>query len=514
MRILPLIAIATFGSLAGFGADWLTDGVDSQRTSWQKDEKILSVSTAKNMKLLWKVKLDNKPHEMHALFPPLIVGSATTSSGPKEIAIVAGSGDNIFALDVAKGAILWSKHFDSGALESAGGRGGGTLCPGGLTATPVIGPGSAPGKYTAYVASWDGSLHQLNVADGEDLAPPAKFMPPNGKPYGLNLFNGVLYTTTGQGCGGNPNLVYAYDLATHKVGTYSPGSGGMWGRKGPSISPDGTVYTGTGDGSFHPENQSFGQAIIGVKQDPATKALSLADYYGPSNAEWLLKRDLDIQVSPAIFDYKGRTLMVGSSKECRIWLMDTKAIGGDDHRTPLYRTPVLCNEEVNMNLGVWGAMATWEDSKATRWIIVPLWGPLHSGIHAPLEYGPVTHGATAAFKVKETNGQFSLDPAWISRDMNLADPPAIANGVIFAYGSGESVTLHWPDPAHVSGTAGRIAEATHAILYALDAQTGKELWSSGDQIASFNHFSGISVANGRVYIGTYDGYEYCFGIAK
>jgi outer membrane protein assembly factor BamB len=51
------------------------------------------------------------------------------------------------------------------------------------------------------------------------------------------------------------------------------------------------------------------------------------------------------------------------------------------------------------------------------------------------------------------------------------------------------------------------------VLYALDGQTGKTLWSSGDQIKSFNHFSGLSVANGRVYIGTYDSVLYCFGIA-
>ncbi len=514
MRILQLIAIGTLGCLAGYSADWLADGGDPQRTSWQKDEKILSPATVKNMKLLWKVKLDNKPREMHSLFPPVIVGSAATSTGPKEIAVVAGSSDNLYAIDVAKGTIIWNKHFDSGSLETAGGRGGGTFCPGGITGTPVIAPGSAPGKYTLYVASWDGSLHQLNVADGEDLAPPAKFMPANGKPYSLNLANGVIYTSTAQGCGGNPNLIYAYDLATHKVGTFSPGSGSMWGRKGIAVGADGAVYTGTGDGQFHPENGALGMAIIGVKQDPATKALALSDYYGPSNAEWLLKKDLDLEVTPVIFNYKGRELLVSSSKECRLWLLDTKSLGGDDHRTPVYRTPIMCNEQVNMNLGVWGAMSTWEDSKGTRWIVTPFWGPLYTGFHAPVEYGPVTHGAVAAFKLKDTNGQLSLDPAWISRDMNQADPPVIANGVVFGYGSGESATLHWPDPAHISGTAGRIAESTHAVLYALDAQTGKELWSSGDQIASWNHFSGISVANGRVYIGTYDGYEYCFGIAK
>ena len=43
----------------------------------------------------------------------------------------------------------------------------------------------------------------------------------------------------------------------------------------------------------------------------------------------------------------------------------------------------------------------------------------------------------AAFKVQEANGKLQLAPAWISRDMNRAEPPIIANGIIFAYGSGE-----------------------------------------------------------------------------
>jgi hypothetical protein len=343
MRLPQLIAIALLGCFSGFAADWLTDGGDIQRTSWQKDEKVLSTSTVKNMKLLWKVRLDNQPHEMHALFPPLIISKAETPAGPKEIAIVAGSSDNIFAIDVAKGSLIWSKHFDSGSLETNTTRSAGALCPGGLTATPVVGPGATPGKYTIYAASWDGSLHQLNAADGEDIAPPSLFMPSNGKPYGLNLVDGVIYTTTAQGCGGNPNLIYAYDLKTHTVATFSPGSGAMWGRKGPAVGSDGTIYTGTGDGSYHPENGQFGMSIIGVKQDPASRMMAIKDYYGPSNAEWLLKKDLDLSVTPSIFEYKGRELMVSSSKECAVWLMDTKALGGGDHRTPLYRSPVLCN---------------------------------------------------------------------------------------------------------------------------------------------------------------------------
>jgi hypothetical protein len=321
---------------------------------------------------------------------------------------------------------------------------------------------------------------------------------------------------TAQGCGGNPNMVYIYDLATDKVGAWGPAGGGMWGRTGGAISSKGVMYTGTGDGPWNPENGIYGNGIIGVKQDPATKEAKLADYYGPTNAEWLFKRDLDMQVSCAIFNYKGRELMVDSGKECVMYLMDTDSIGGDDHRTPLQRTPLYCNEEVNFaSAGVWGSLATWEDSRGTRWVLSPFWGPKHSKFNAPVEHGAVKKGAILAFKVvDDRNGKPTLAPAWISRDMDRAEPPVIANGVVFAYGSGEDTDQAAFDIGLAYNRAEhRIKGSTKAVLYALDAQTGKELWSSGDQIASWSHWGGLSIANGRVYLNTFDGYQYCFGIA-
>jgi outer membrane protein assembly factor BamB len=504
------------GCVFAWSADWLTDGGNPQRTGWQKDEKILTLDNVKNMKLLWKLKLDNEPRQMHSLFPPLIMEKVNTPNGVKQIAIETGVSDNLYAIDVETGQLLWKKHFvSSWTPPPGGGRGGGILCPGGITATPVIAPTATPGKYTIYAASWDGSLHQLNVADGEDVAPPSKFMPPNGKPYALNLWNNVIYTHTAQGCGGNPNVVYSYDLTTKKVGSWGPAGGGMWGRTGPAISANGTMYTGTGDGRWDPENGIYGNGIIGIQQNAKTKALELVDYYGPSNAEWLVKRDLDMQVTPVIFNYKGKELMVDAGKECRMYLMDTQSIGGDDHRTPLYRSPLICNEDVNFaSAGIWGSLASWEDAKGTRWVLTPIWGAKHSQFKAPIEHGVVKDGAIVAFKVEEKNGKLTLTPAWISRDMNRAEPPVIANGVVYAYGNGEDTEQAYPDVGLDDVAERRIPGSTRAVLYALDAQTGKELWNSGDQIAKWNHWTGLSVANGRVYIGTFDSILYCFGIKK
>jgi outer membrane protein assembly factor BamB len=500
-------------------ADWLTDGGHPQRTAWQMDEHILNVSNAKGMKLLWRYKTDNQPREMHALFPPLIVGRVLTGAGPKQVAVVAGVSDNIYAIDVATGTLLWKQHFDTTFSPPASVTFG-TLCPGGITATPVIGPGRTPGSYIVYAAAWDGRLHQLDVATGKAVAPSELFMPPNAKPYALNLWQGVIYTTSAQGCGGNPNLVYAFDLATRRTSTFDPGSGGMWGRTGPSIGRDGSVYTGTGDGSYNPELRSYGTAVIAVKLDPATRKLKLTDYFGPPNAEYLLKRDLDLQVTGPVFEHAGREWIVQGSKECRTWLLDTSALGGEDHSTAEHRSQLICNEDQDYQAaGIYGAMASYEDQKGTRWVLVPFWGPKHPKFKAPIEHGEVFNGAVAAFKMERdaATGRFQLNPAWISRDMKHADPPVVANGIVFGYASGEDIVLRPPPMPFGSageggGTPGRISRSTHAVLYALDGQTGEELWSSGDEITSWNHYSGISVANGRVYIATYDGSIYCFGL--
>jgi len=363
---------------------------------------------------------------------------------------------------------------------------------------------------------WAGRLRRIDLADGEDLAPPANCMPPNGKHDARNLVDNVIYPHSAQHCGGNPNMGYVYDLGTDMVGSWGPAGGGMWGRTGPAISSKKVMYTGTGDGVWDPENGVFGNGIIGMQLDPGTGKLELYDYYGPTNAEWLFKRDLDMQVTPAIFFYKGRELMVDAGKECVIYLMDLESIGGDDHRTPLYRSPLVCNEEVNFaSAGVWGAMASWEDTDGTVWVLAPIWGPKHSKFHAAIEHGEVTEGAIVAFKVAEReDGSLWLAPEWISRDMNRAEPPLVANGIVFAYGNGEDTHQAMPDVGLTNTAEERIAGSTNAVLYALDARTGRELWNSGDQIASWNHWGGISIANGRVYIGTFDGYFYAFGIER
>lgn len=507
------------------GDNYLAEGGNPQRDAWQRNETILNTGNVSHLTLLWKTKLDSTPREMTNLFPPLVAAGVQTPNGTKQIAVVAGVSDDLWGLDADNGQVLWHKHFDSTYKPETGGRQAGTLCPGGQTANPVVGPGAQPGTYTVYAVAWDGRLWQVNLADGADVKPPAKFMPPNAKPYSLNLSNGVIYTSISQGCGGYPFAITSFDLATQKASALLPQGGGLWGRRGVTAGYDGnTVYMGTGDGPYYPEKKNLGDSIVAAKLD-ANQQLQLTGWFAPPNAIWMWHRDLDMNVSPMAFDYDNTHLLVATSKECVVYLLDQDNFGGADHRTALATTPHLCNDDNQFDAkGVWGAPAAWQDASGTQWVDVPFWGPVSATFHAPIEYGRPTEGGVVALKVKHQNGKWALVPAWISQNMDMGEEAIVANGIVFAYGSGEDtqqqrVQSPWDKPAPpvptypgIGQSAARIFGSTHATLYALDGQTGKTLWSSGDQIKSWSHFSGIAEANGRLYIPTYDGYVYCFGL--
>jgi hypothetical protein len=93
-----------------------------------------------------------------------------------------------------------------------------------------------------------------------------------------------------------------------------------------------------------PDDMPAGVPLVMVED--TTKALEMTDWYTPTNAVWLRKRDLDMNVTGPVFDFKGKEYTAHSSKECRIWLLATSALGGEDHRTADYRTPLVCNERI------------------------------------------------------------------------------------------------------------------------------------------------------------------------
>jgi hypothetical protein len=68
LRIRICSALAVLASCVPLlASDYLTEGNDPGRTGWMKDEKVFTLANVKDMRLLWKVKLDSQPRQMHNL---------------------------------------------------------------------------------------------------------------------------------------------------------------------------------------------------------------------------------------------------------------------------------------------------------------------------------------------------------------------------------------------------------------------------------------------------------------
>jgi hypothetical protein len=218
-----------------------------------------------------------------------------------------------------------------------------------------------------------------------------------------------------------------------------------------------------------------------------------------------------MNVTPVVFPYKGRDVVVCSGKEGRYFLLDSKTLGGADHMTPLFRSDLISNKNVNFQTeGTWGSLASWEGKDGTRWVLGPTGGDV--AVTFPQSYGPTPHGGIIALKLVEKNGNPELTPAWMSRDMMTAEPPVIVNGVVFVLAGGEFTGQANDAVGGLFSAQERIQRSVPAKLYALDGATGKELYSSGEQITSFLHQAGLSVAGNKVIFGTFDGTIYCFGL--
>ncbi len=219
-------------------------------------------------------------------------------------------------------------------------------------------------------------------------------------------------------------------------------------------------------------------------------------------------------------------LVAVAGKEGVLYLLDAADLGGGrpNHSTPLYKSPQLGNDAAegkNPGQGVWGAITTYETADGKRFLYVPLWGPPSK--NAPqfkFSGGSAPHGSIMAFQVVAEGDKVSLIPQWTSPDMIVPDPPVVANGVLYAIQTGEQTIQ---SPAYVHGTQDEInhnplsakyrsTPVNNLILFAFDAETGKQLYSSNKIIPDWVHFSEPVVALGKVFIVTHDAHLYAFGL--
>jgi hypothetical protein len=507
------------------GGNWPTYGGDAQRSGWEGTDASISRDSVKNLQLLWKIKLESQSKGLRPVMPPIVQGRLISYRGFKELAFVATNADIVYAIDADLGTVFWQKHLEYSTREPQVTTST-WACPGGLTAmptmaTPARGPaparGAAPpatatrgsafigGSPSLYALSSDGRLHRLNTSTGDDMTQPISVLPANARAANLNMIDNVIYTVTSHECNDAPDAVWAIDLNVDppKVRSFAVQSA-RWSLGGAILGTDGTVHVAA---MTRPASANEPSTVSILSLSPRElKPAQQLDSKGT-----LASDAMSTIASPVVFQHKDREFVVSVCSTGRLCMFEGGTRAGVT--TPSITPPIVqaTGSTNSLERGIWGSLSTWQDSDGARWVFAPVEGPLHSDLKPPVTNGPVPSGSIVAFKVEEQSGNMSLTPAWVSRNLESPLPPVIANGVVFVLSAGDFArqikTLDG-----VTTVEERPKSSTHATLYALDARTGKELYSSRSLVSAPASLTGMTVANGRVYFGGTDGSLYAFGM--
>jgi hypothetical protein len=515
---------------AQFGAtDWTTTGFDAQRSFWVRSDPKISVSTmrAGGFELVWKINVNEGARQKSFVMAPVLLDFYISYRGFRSLGFIGSPADSVVATDTDLGRVEWRKDFQlqrppSSSPQCPGGMTSGVARPSTVAYPAVITRGgfgrSTPAKsgvgepfegavtlkqisneqMTApppapraagrtrrisvpenpyapriqwlHVLTSDGRLHSLYVSNGEEPARPLSFLAAQANAKGLLVAENVAYVATSNGCGGVANGIWSLDLSSSGVKHWKS-AGNVAGTAGMALGPDGTVYAAAGN------------ELVALQD----RTLERVGSYKIGNQAFTS--------SPVVFEFKGKDLIAATSNDGKLHLLGAPAI---DH--PLAVTPAFSTADFET-----GAVASWQDGTGTRWLLVPAAGATaaKAGFKGTAD---VKNGAITAWKVVDRGGTPALEPGWISRDLSAPLTPIVVNDMVFAISRAETGTN-----ASNAGSTGSSSQSAPAVLYALEAATGKEMWNSGNTLTSSVRPGGLAAGGSRVYVTTEDGTAYVFG---
>jgi outer membrane protein assembly factor BamB len=297
------VLVGVVGAQVGRGTtEWLTAGADAQRTFWIRTDPKISVASmsAPGFERQWTAKLDNRTRGVNGLAHGVTANGVTLFV---PMSVVAGSSNNVYALDNDTGYVVWQRHFATAIPAPT------AQCPGGITAGPTrivplvppalalpqTGGGRAAQSYRSVIGEPGmgvpleargrgpggppaGAPAAGAPAGGRAGAPPAG-APPAGAP-----------AAGAPPAGGAPAGAPAGAAPGAGPGRQGGGGGGGGGRgaQGPGIPgapadqigrgglgrPSGVVYALTSDGILH---------VLGL---PSGKDIQRPAEFIPANARW------------------------------------------------------------------------------------------------------------------------------------------------------------------------------------------------------------------------------------
>jgi outer membrane protein assembly factor BamB len=456
-----LLALVSASREPAGATDWPVFGFDSARSSFNSAEKTLTRSNVRRLHAHWQTALGDVADST-----PIYLNAVKVGKSTMPMLFQTTKHGVTLGIEANTGKILWK------------------FTTHGSTVTNST-PAADPSGQAIYVPGIDGKVHKVSAARGhEEHAPgfPARItdLPLSEKDASpLNVANGYLYATTSGYYGDAPPYdghVVAVNLSSGKTtvfnslcsnyhhlvhsSTCSQQRSGIWGRGGAVVDPvtsmQGRVYAATGNGQYDANTggDNYGDSLLSLTGDLS----KMIGSYTPTDFQQLENGDTDLgSSSPGILPAQSSSstpyMIVEGGKDAILKLLDRASLPGLGGEL----------QEVDLPGGLFSAPAIWTDSAGRAWIFLGF-----------------SEEVTAYQVQTNSSGVSQLAGIWQTNPGNSqgeGSSPVVANGVVFV--------------------------AFDNALVALNATTGRELWSSAMHSSGTNigniHWESPIVVNGAVY---------------
>lgn len=491
----------------GGGAEVLTFHGDLARTGWNAAEPALGPGKVRPATFgrRWSA-----PVEGDIYAEPLLARGVEVGGSTHTILYAVTEHDLVYAFDAADGKRLWGP-VSIGAPVPRSSLPCGNIDPVGITSTPAIDRASST-LYVVGLTTPDGGqskvykIAALDLGSGKarpgwpvTISPPAasglRFDPGIQQQRGaLALVRGTVYIPFG-GYWGDCGAYHGWVVG---VPTSAPGRqeafatptrrmGGIWATGGLAADAEGSLYASTGN-SDSSGNMDLGESVFRLATSPALAFSGAArDFFVPSNYVALNESDTDLgSAAPLILPPlpSGATpnLLFIAGKQGVAYLINRDDMGGVSKGNGITGegafSRCIFGDCGSGRPKVFSATAYWDGGSAGRFIFVPGHGSQPAACQGT--------GGVVALRLGVAPGSARpiLDVAWCSPSMSEAGAPSVSS-------NGAEGGVVW------------VVDAGTSILYALDARTGQEVYSSGtrDALGSTHRFVTPAVADGHVYVG-------------
>lgn len=464
--------------------DWLQFGGDAQHSGNNTKENIISVSTIKNLKRLFQVKL---PAVVDG--PPVYLRLVRTRQGIRDLLFATTIAGDLLALDALTGSLIWRQSHPAVNCFILNNKAKELPCD--TASIPAIDPNL---RYV-YSYSPDGYVHKHQVGNGTEVKsqgwPQLVTLKPwveksstalsiataqngtsylyvttSGYPDDLGDYQGHLTTINLQDgsqkvfnalCGHQtvhlqerPTIPYCFRRRA-----------GIWGRGGVVYLPaTDRIYLTTDKGDFRPSRGNWGNSVIALNPDGSGGKNNLPlDNYTPLNFQELVDVDRALAMShpliiPAPAGSKFKFLAIQEGKDHLLRVLDAENLNGRG------KTGYAGGEIGGFAVIPFGDIQL--DTAAATWT--------NPADNTPWIFFPTYLGFSAWQVVVDDKGSPSLKMQWKNGDAGVT--PLIANNILYT--------------------------AIDQNIRAFDPLTGKQLW--GDYPIGDIHWQSPIVVNGILYI--------------